>query len=261
SIIKLEEEDLTEQRQLIQLKNLEKLNVNGIIMVAVDAPAVRKCVNSIAEHIPIITYNSDLTDTKRLCFIGQDHIAAGRVSGDLMGMILRRNGKIAILAGSRNMLAHMQRADGFRAALRARGVTGVLPEIYATQESDDKAYEIVTRLIATYDDLVAICVTGGGKVGAGNALSDSGKADNIKLACYDTLPETVQHIKTGVVDYTIAQDPFIQGYMPVKIMYEYLTYGILPKWERILTRIDIRVKDNIENKGYEVFTGKYSNKI
>lgn len=36
------------------------------------------------EGIEIITINSDLEDTKRRCFVGQDNYAGGRVAGGLM---------------------------------------------------------------------------------------------------------------------------------------------------------------------------------
>lgn len=260
NVLKMKAPGLTAQKQAAQLKQLGEMNVNGILMAAVDADAVRDEVDRLSDTIPVITFNTDLTDSKRICFIGQEHFAAGRTSGDLMGSMLERDGKIALLVGSRGMLAHMQRAQGFRSAIKEHGITGVLNEVYATHESDEIAYEIVTNLLKTYNDLVGIGVMGGGQVGAGNALADSGKAELVKMACFDTFEQTVAHVKNGVVDYTIAQDPFIQGYMPVKIMYEYLALDILPKWERIFTHIDIRLKDNVENKGYEVFTGLYSSK-
>lgn len=255
AIRRMEETELTAVRQAEQLAQLESENVNGIIMTAVDDPVVRQAVNKIAEKIPVITYNSDLTDTRRLCFIGQDHIAAGRASGTLMGKMIRREGTVAVLVGSKHMLAHLERAEGFRQALREQGGNTVLPELYETHESDGRAYSLVKWLVETQCDLAGICVTGGGQAGAGAALAASGKAADIRLACYDTLPETIQHVKDGVADYTIAQDPFLQGYLPVKILYEYLAFGTKPKREKLFTRIDIRVKDNIMDAGYELFTG------
>lgn len=244
----------TDEEQIKQLESLEEGTVNGLIAAASDVPEVRRSVDRIAEHIPVITYNSDLTGTKRLCFIGQDHIAAGRVSGNLMGMMLRPGAKAAVLVGSGHMLAHAERAEGFRDALKERGID-VLPELYETFDSDERGYEIVKMLVEQHADLAGICLTAGGQAGAAAALTDCGKATDIRLACYDMLPEIVRYLEGGAVDYTIAQDPFLQGYLPVKIMYEYLALGGKPKKEKLFTRIDIRVKDNISDAGYELFTG------
>lgn len=260
SIKKIEEDNLTGKQQTEDLHKFVDMNVQGIIMAAVDAPEVRAYVDEISGTIPVITYNTDLTDTKRLCFVGQNHIAAGRVAGDLMGRVLNKKGKIALLISSYDMLAHMERVKGFGQTIIESGISDSMIEIYETYESDQLAYKIVSQLIANEKDLVAICITGGGQAGAGDALADSEKSKEIKMVCFDTIPETVKHVQNGVVDFTIAQDPFIQGFMPIKIMYEYLAFKVLPKWDKIFTHIDIRIKDNIDIKGFEVFTGLYSNK-
>lgn len=248
--------ELNGAAQAAVLRKLSEEHTDGIIMAALDVPAVREAVSCAAEKVPVITCNSDLTGVKRLCFVGQDHFAAGRVSGTLMGKMLPQGGEVAVVPGSRDMLAHMQRAAGFRQALQEQGGYELLLDVRETGESDKRAYEVVKELLDSRKNLAGICMTGGGQAGAGAALADSGRAGEIRLACYDTLPGTVEHIKNGTADYTIAQDPFLQGCLPVKLMYEYLALGKEPGRERIFTRIDIRVKDNVEDQEYDMFTGE-----
>lgn len=251
----MERSPLERDAQLKSLELFEEMQPDGIILAAVDEPEVCTAVNRMAKSIPIITYNSDLTGADRLCFVGQDHFAAGRTAGTLMGKMIPPGTDIAVILGSKNMLAHIQRADGFQAALREQGNFQVLQELYETHESDVEAYELITKLLKTHKNLAGICLTGAGQAGAGRALAESGRAGEVRFACYDTMPETVGYIRDGVVDFTIVQDPFLQGYLPVKIMYEYLAFGIQPKKEKLFTRIDIRVKDNLDDAGYEIFTG------
>lgn len=160
-----------------------------------------------------------------------------------------------------DFLSHIERTEGFKQKLTEICPAIKIFEPFCTYESDAIAYQVVTNLIQEHDDLSGIFVAGGGQIGAGDALNDSGKGNEIKMICFDLLPQTVNHVKNGVVDFTIGQDPFIQGYMPVKLMYEYLAYGTRPKREYLYTNIDIRVKDNISYKGFEVFTGSYMSEI
>ncbi|MEG1605343.1 MAG: substrate-binding domain-containing protein, partial [Clostridia bacterium] len=103
-----------------------------------------------------------------------------------------------------------------------------------------------------------IYVAGGGQQAAARALAQSGRAGQVKMVCHDMLPETVKYVKSGVVDFTIGQEAFVQGYMPVEILYEYHMFGRRPRLDTLFTRIDIRMQDNVSIKGYEVFTGLYS---
>lgn len=244
--------------QLVCIDRMLHEGVDGLIIAAIDDEAIVQKVNTIAHRVPTITYNTDLTNSRRICFVGQDHVASGSVAADLMGKSLHREGKVAVLISQWDMLAHAQRAKGFRSTLGRNHEQFELLETLETYESDELAFRVVSELIAQTEDLVGIYVAGGGQAGAGRALEKSGKADRIVMICCDLTPDVVELVKLGIVDYTIGQEPFVQGYMPVKIMYEYIVMNIRPKWEQLFTHIDIRVRENISLKGFEVFTGQHS---
>ena len=72
------------------MKDFREAGVKGIALVPTDDELLKKTINEFVEKngISVITINSDLEDTKRLCFIGQDSYASGRVAGGLMGEII-----------------------------------------------------------------------------------------------------------------------------------------------------------------------------
>jgi LacI family transcriptional regulator len=78
------------------------------------------------------------------------------------------------------------------------------------------------------------------------ALAESGRRPVVNRICYDSMDGVVDAIKRDIVDVTIGQNEYLQGYLPVKLMYEYLTFGRQPPTEKIFTDIDIRVKENID---------------
>mgnify|MGYP000694370500 CR=1 FL=1 len=70
------------------LKLLDKLTeagAAGLAVCAANDPSITARISALAdEGIPCVTFNSDLPDSRRLCFVGQDIYKAGRVAGGLM---------------------------------------------------------------------------------------------------------------------------------------------------------------------------------
>ena len=66
---------------------------------------------------------------------------------------------------------------------------------------------------------------------------------------HDLLPKTVEFLKAGVVNCTIAQEPYFQGHLPVEILAEYLLYHRKPKSDRMYAAVDIRIKENVNFRG------------
>ncbi|MEG0146633.1 MAG: substrate-binding domain-containing protein, partial [Clostridia bacterium] len=254
-VIKLEMEKMTPENQIAYIDQLEQMQVRGIMLVAIDHDSVRARINALPDSIPVVTFNSDIPGTKRLCFVGNDHITAGRVAGRMMSIVLQKPGKVALMISQSDLLAHVERTRGFRQVFEE-----IRPDVefigpLMTYESETLAYQVAAQLLKQEPELAGIYVAGGGQQAAARALAQSGRAGQVKMVCHDMLPETVKYVKSGVVDFTIGQEAFVQGYMPVEILYEYHMFGRRPRLDTLFTRIDIRMQDNVSIKGYEVFTG------
>ena len=258
-VIKLTMEQVTVEQLIECIDRLEAMSVCGIMLVPIDDQRVRERINRLPESIPVITYNSDISGTKRMCFVGNDHIMAGRAAGQLMAMVARKPGKIALMISQIDFLAHVERIRGFCqvfAEERRNDIEMIGP--YMTYESESRAYETVKDLVFREEGLVGIYVAGGGQQGSARALAQSGRTGEVSMICHDTLPDTIKYVEERVVDFTIGQEAFVQGYMPIEIFRDYHMFGRKPRLNRLLTRIDIRSRENISLKGYEVFTGMYS---
>lgn len=258
-VICLKMESINPQRMIEQIDHLERMGVNGIAMIGVESMQVCNRINALPDSIPVITYNSDMTHTKRMCFVGNDHLVAGRTAGCLMHTALRKPGKIALLISQIEMKAHLERITGFKQIFDedAHSEFDFIGP-YMTYEMEEAAYDIVQELLNREKDLVGIYVAGGGQQSAGRALAQSSRAGEVHMVCHDLLPETIEYVQRGIVDFTIGQDAFEQGYMPIELFKDYYILGRKPSMEKLYTRIDIRTRENITFKGYEVFTSMYS---
>lgn len=249
-------EELNCEAQCAAIDSLLAEGIDGLVLTAIDTPDMAAYISDLSKDIPVVTYNTDYSHSSRLCFVGQDHWCAGQTAGRLMCNSLRRPGKIVPLISYSTIRAHTRRVDGLCSIIPRSPVDITVTDYLQTQERDDIAYSMVRALLSQKsDDIAGIFVAGGGQVGAANALADSGRAKEIMMICYDLLPKTIEHLKSGVVDYTIGQQPFLQGYLPIRILHEYLALGRKPDRECYYTSIDVRIRENADFNGISAVTG------
>ena len=90
-----------EEEQLQAIEELEQEGIRGLAIMPVDSETVREKLNALIEekNIPVVTFNSDIVGTRRICFVGMDNRKSGRTAAGLLGMLTRGNGKILIITG------------------------------------------------------------------------------------------------------------------------------------------------------------------
>ena len=62
---------------------------------------------------------------------------------------------------------------------------------------------------------------------------------------FDKIDSTPEMMELGVISATICQEPHIQGSLPLKILFNYLTTGELPAQEQHFTKVEIRILENV----------------
>ena len=60
------------------------------------------------------------------------------------------------------------------------------------------------------------------------ALEEMGLAGDIYFGTFDLGENIVKGIKSGIIEWGIDQQPFLQAYLPVVILANYDRYGVLP---------------------------------
>jgi len=252
--VTLKQIDMKEISAEEQVRRLDELlggseKMNGVFIGALNSPIITDYINDIAGKIPVITYNTDVNGSKRLCFVGQNHMEAGHVAGRLMSLLLHRDGKIVTFSSHLTTLAHVNRFHGFKKSIERLRPDSIVLDAIRHIETDEAGYEAALEALKI-PDVTALYVTGEGSSGIAKALKESGLRPNVKMICFDMLDGIVEAVKDEIIDFTIGQNEYLQGYLPVKLMYEYLVFGTPPPSEKIYTDIDIRVKENIGNEDF-----------
>jgi len=114
------------------------------------------------------------------------------------------------------------RQKGFTALLNERYPGIEVTEVIETQENKIITFQKTMDLLRRYPDLNGIYVTGGPIAEVGKAIKLMKMAGRVKVVCFDLYPEVIELLQEDVIDFTIGQDPVSQGYLPVKILFEYL---------------------------------------
>ena len=233
--------------QIAVMEELIEKKVDGIALAPVDADRLRKVIDrAVDSGIPVVTFNTDAPESRRVCFVGQDLLTAGRIAGELMGELLDRKGKVLIITGFHETLAHRQRVQGFKEQLQRYFPDVEIIGIYENHDKPQEAYSISRKVLKYFSELKGIYVTAGGPFGAGQAIKDIGKVGIVKLICFDLLEETIKLIREGIIQISIQQDPFFQGYEAVRILYNYLLINHDSPQEFVFTNLAIACRGNIE---------------
>lgn len=220
---------------------------SGIAVFPIDDNQVKNKINQLVEQgIVIITFNSRIEGIHDLCFLGQDHIKGGATAAGLMGRLLPDGGDLGIIISSHNLSCHQCRLKGFQDKLKSHYPGLNIVEIRENQDRKDEAFKISLEYCNKYPDLKGIYITGGGVGGVGSALEISQKAQVMKVVCHDLIPDTIDLLQNGTIDFAIGQNATHQGYLLVKILFDYIIKCQKPELYYINVPITIVTDDTFD---------------
>ena len=157
--------------QLNTLNLLCQKKVDGLLISPIRHPEVVKAIDALVDQdIPVVTINTDVPESKRICFIGQDSIRAGRVAGELMGEILGGHGQVAMVTSSSQLMCSVERQAGFETVIQERYPEIKIAETIETFEEALVAFQKTVNLINTVKDLDGIFITCGNVSEVGRAV-------------------------------------------------------------------------------------------
>lgn len=101
------------------MKNMRAIGCSGIALVPVEDERLKELIDEFAkEEIPVVTFNSDIEESARICFIGQDTLQSGRAAAGLMSETIQENGVVQVISGYPKNRGHRNRTAGFLQELK-----------------------------------------------------------------------------------------------------------------------------------------------
>lgn len=237
--------DYSLRQQLDAIDELVAEGINGLALSPYNDPAVREKINALNDlGIPVVTLNTDIENSKRIAYIGSHFYRTGETAGGLMRLMTHDRVNVGIISGSRDILCHTERIAGFRSAIASCDRIRIV-DIVNHNDDEEESYRLTSSLLNEHPEINALYFTAGGVYGGCRAVTDTERHADMTVITYDVVSTTREYIEKGLIAATICQQPFLQGYKPLEILFAYLTAGELPAVENDYVDIDIRIKENL----------------
>jgi len=219
----------------------------GFAVCAVNDPSIEGWIAArMAEGVPCATFNSDLPDSGRLYFVGQDIHQAGRVAAGLLYKCAGGRGPILATAGNLKFDGHRQRLDGFRERLEELGFPMDDLIVRETYNDYETSVRVVSEVLTERPELQGVYMANLSVAGCCAAIERAGKRGAVHVVCHDINEGIRQLIRSGAVDFTIPQDLERQGYTPLLLLRDHLRKKKPLEPGRFQGRIDILCAENLE---------------
>lgn len=223
-----------------RLEHLVQKGVKGIALCLMDHPMIVEKVNRLAyQNIPVITFNSDLTRSNRLSFVGQDPYRSGRVAGELMSKCCRPGEKILVCVGNTGFSGHRARFSGFKDRIRERGLSTEDVALVETFNDYTRTYQRVKEAMEQCPEIQGIYMANHSVSGCVQALRDLGIQKKVYVISHDLTTATLRLLENEDIDFSISQNIYMQGYQPLVMLQEYLETGEVPEYEVDKTAMEI----------------------
>ena len=201
---------------------------DGIAVALVDQKAFNGPTDkALAAGIPVVGYNADATGNSRLSYIGQDLFVSGQEMGkhiiDLVG-----DGDVALFIATPGSLNIQPRIDGALDSIKSSG-KGITAHSVATGAAVPKELTTIDAYWQGHKNTKGMfAVDAGSTQGVAQTIQKYKLRDKgVKGGGYDLLPIITKLLAAGQIDFTIDQQPYLQGFLPVLQLYMYKASGTL----------------------------------
>jgi simple sugar transport system substrate-binding protein len=195
--------------------------VDGIAVALVDLKAFNDPVQrALDAGIPVVGYNADAPNA-RLSYIGQDLFLSGQEMGkrivDLVG-----DGDVALFIATPGSLNIQPRIDGAIDSIKKAG-GAITHDVIATGAALPKELSTVDAYWIGHKETKGMfAVDAGSTQAVAQVIKKYNLRDqDVKGGGYDLLEPTMNFLADGQIDFTIDQQPYLQGFLPVLELFMY----------------------------------------
>lgn len=216
------------EKQVAELETLISADkVDGLAISSGDADVMTPIFEKAWEKgIPIMTYDGDSPESKRLAYVGVPHVEVGKLGGKAVAKFYPdKKGKMALFAAFPEGVYARERMEGLNIVLQENGYEleqvgpfklGLdMAEGFSVVESTFKANPDI-QLIYVADEFVQV---------AAEYVSRNNLKDKVVVIGVNTLPGVIQFVEDGTIKQTTGLNAAGQGYTVVKNLYEFITKG------------------------------------
>ncbi len=210
----------------IQMKDIENLitkKPDCIIIDTCDSDAIVSSIEACNEAgIPVLTMDREASGGDVVSHIGYDAIKSGKLAGQYLVDTLGGKGNIVEIQGIMGTNVAQNRSKGFNEVISQNPDM----KIVACQVADfdrSKGMNVMENILQANDHIDGLYAANDEMLlGALEAIEAAGRLDEITMIGCDAIDDTIEAIKAGKVEATIAEPPFFLGKAIMDAAYNYL---------------------------------------
>jgi simple sugar transport system substrate-binding protein len=195
--------------------------VDGIGVCLVDLHAFNgPTTKALDAKIPVVAYNADAAGNARLAYIGQDLFVSGQEMGQHIAQLVP-SGDVALFIATPGSLNIQPRIDGAKAALKTHSSINV--HVVTSGAQTPQELSVIDSYATAHPNTKGyFAVDAGSTQSLAQVIKKHNlRSQGVKGGGYDLTPITQQLLAAGVIDFTIDQQPYLQGFLPILELYMY----------------------------------------
>jgi simple sugar transport system substrate-binding protein len=188
---------------------------DGIAVCLIDKKAFNQPVEAaLKAKIPVLAYNADETSNARLAYIGQDLFVSGVEMGKRIKELVP-SGDVALFIATPGSSNIQPRIDGALSVLKKE--SGIKPHVVTTGAELPAELTVIQSYAQSHPDTKGyFAVDAGSTQGLAQTIQKQKLRDkDVKGGGYDLTPETQKLLAADQIDFTIDQQPYLQGFYPI----------------------------------------------
>jgi LacI family transcriptional regulator len=193
--------------------------------------------------IPYVTLNVDAPESRRICYIGPDYRAGGRLAAEYIGKTLQFKRRTRVLAlttrpdnraASRAPDINALRLEGFRAVLQKHfpGIVHETAFITTGMRSPDAERHIAGLLASREGEFDAVYLISAYNAPFIRALEQQERGCRV-VVLHDLDASSNHYLERNLLTAVIYQNPILQGYYAVRTLEGMLESGHAPEARQV----------------------------
>jgi simple sugar transport system substrate-binding protein len=194
---------------------------DGIAVALVDNKAFNQPTDAaLKAKIPVVAYNADATGNSRLSYIGQDLFLSGQEMGKRIAQLVP-SGDVALFIATPGSANIQPRIDGAKDTLKKH--PGITPHVIATGAAVPAELSTIDAYSQGHPDTKGyFAVDAGSTQSVAQTIQKHNlRQKGVKGGGYDLTPVTQKLLASDQIDFTIDQQPYLQGFIPILQLYMY----------------------------------------
>jgi simple sugar transport system substrate-binding protein len=176
--------------------------------------------------IPVVAYNADAPGNARLAYIGQDLKLAGEEMGKRIVAAVG-SGEVGLFIATPGSANLQPRIEGAEKAIKDSGAA-ITTHSVATGAAVAQEQPAIEAWYQSHKGAKGMyAVDGGSTESLAKVMQKLGLAGKVHAGGFDLTEQTQKLLKEGNIEFTIDQQPYLQGFLPVLELFLWQVSGSL----------------------------------